>query len=61
MSLLRRIALGFPVSSWAHQRAWCVDSLAQPGARRYFIEWNPDGGVYGDLWAAFIGDTEYAA
>jgi heparosan-N-sulfate-glucuronate 5-epimerase len=48
MSVLRRIALGFPVSSWSHQRAWCVDSLAEPGARRYFIEWNPDDGVYGE-------------
>ncbi|MFY9710208.1 MAG: hypothetical protein WAK88_08575, partial [Candidatus Cybelea sp.] len=48
MSVLRRIALGFPVRSWSHQRAWCVDSLAQPGARRYFIEWNPDSSVYGE-------------
>jgi hypothetical protein len=48
MSLLRRIALGFPVSSWSHQRAWCVESLAEPGARRYFVEWNPDGSVYGE-------------
>lgn len=48
MSVLRRIALGFPVSSWSHQRAWCVESLAQPGARRYFIEWNPDSSVYGE-------------
>ncbi|HEY2555417.1 MAG TPA: D-glucuronyl C5-epimerase family protein, partial [Candidatus Cybelea sp.] len=48
MSVLRRIALGFPISSWAHQRAWCVDSLTEPGARRYFVEWNPDSSVYGE-------------
>ncbi|HEY1883285.1 MAG TPA: D-glucuronyl C5-epimerase family protein [Candidatus Cybelea sp.] len=48
MSLLRRVALGFPVSSWSHQRPWCVDSLTEPGARRYFVEWNPDSSVYGE-------------
>jgi ATP-binding cassette subfamily B protein len=32
--------------------------IAQVGSHDELLE---EGGVYGDLWAAFIGDTEYAA
>ena len=32
--------------------------IAQIGSHDELLE---EGGVYGNLWAAFIGDTEYAA
>jgi hypothetical protein len=43
--------------SWEHQRAWCVDSLAQPGARRYFIDWNPGNGIYGEDFTGAARDA----
>jgi hypothetical protein len=47
VSLLRRVALGFPVD-WKHQRGWSLDSVGKPGSGRYFIEWDPGSGVYGE-------------
>lgn len=47
MSVLRRIALGFPIS-WSHQRAWSLDSVCEPGAGSYFVEWDPGSGTYGE-------------
>ena len=48
--VLRRAALGFPLTSWSHRRPWNADSVAHPGAGRYFIEWDPGNGVYGEDW-----------
>ncbi len=45
--VLRRLALGFPVS-WSHQRAWSLESVCDPGAGRYFVEWDPGTGTYGE-------------
>ena len=47
MSVLRRIALGFPVA-WSHRRPWSLDSVSNPGAGAYFVEWDPGSGVYGE-------------
>jgi D-glucuronyl C5-epimerase C-terminus len=47
MSLLRRLALGFP-RDWTHRRGWSLDAIREPGAAPYFIEWDPGSGVYGE-------------
>ncbi len=48
--MLRKAALGFPLTSWSHRRRWSADSVAHPGAGAYFVEWDPSGGVYGEDW-----------
>ena len=47
MSALRRVALGFPLA-WSHRRGYSFSSLERPGEGRYFIEWDPGSGVYGE-------------
>ena len=47
MSVLRRLALGFPVS-WSHERRWSPESICEPGVGSYFIEWDPGSGTYGE-------------
>lgn len=47
MSVVRRIALGFPVT-WSHRRAHSLAAVARPGDAPYFISWEPHGGVYGE-------------
>jgi heparosan-N-sulfate-glucuronate 5-epimerase len=49
MSALRRVALGFPLA-WSHRRGYSFSSLERPGEGRYFIEWDPGNGVYGEDW-----------
>ena len=49
MSVLRRVALGFPLT-WSHRRAFDLGSISDPGASPYFIEWDPGNGVYGESW-----------
>lgn len=49
MSVLRRIARGFPLT-WEHRRSYVLDSVRDPGAAPYFIEWDPGSGVYGEDW-----------
>jgi hypothetical protein len=49
VSVLRRVALGFPLT-WEHRRDHCFDALADPGAAPYFIEWDPRDAVYGEDW-----------
>jgi hypothetical protein len=57
VSVLRQLALGFPVS-WSHSRAWSLDSIANPGAGVYFIEWDPGTGVYGEDWSNAPRDAQ---
>lgn len=49
MSVLRRMALGFPLV-WSHRRGYDFESISDPGASPYFIEWDPGNGVYGEDW-----------
>ncbi|HTU83312.1 MAG TPA: D-glucuronyl C5-epimerase family protein [Candidatus Acidoferrales bacterium] len=49
MSALRRLALGFPVA-WSHRRAFHFDEREAPATGRYFVEWDPGHGVYGEDW-----------
>jgi len=49
VSVLRRVALGFPLA-WSHRRAYCLESLSDPGRSPYFIEWDPGNGTYGEDW-----------
>ncbi|MGC1381456.1 MAG: D-glucuronyl C5-epimerase family protein [Candidatus Baltobacteraceae bacterium] len=46
---LRRFALGFPLT-WTHRRPYSVSGLSHPGEGRYFVEWDPGHGVYGEDW-----------
>lgn len=57
MSVLRRIALGFPLI-WSHQRKYLLDSVADPGGGPYFVEWDPGTGVYGEDWAGAPRDQQ---
>ena len=49
MSVLRRLALGFPVN-WSHRRDWSLKSIVRPGGDEYFVRWDPGSGVYGEDW-----------
>lgn len=57
MSMLRRLALGFPMN-WSHRRRWSLKSLAHPGAEEYFILWDPSGSLYGEEWTGAPRDPQ---
>ncbi len=57
MSVLRRIALGFPLSGRTARRTGSTRSR-KPGKGPYFIEWDPGSGVYGEDWSGAPRDAK---
>lgn len=49
MSALRRIALAFPIN-WSHRRGFSYGGCDQAGRGRYYVEWDPGNGVFGEDW-----------
>jgi heparosan-N-sulfate-glucuronate 5-epimerase len=46
---LRRLALGFPLT-WSHRRPYSVVGITRAARERYFVEWDPGHGAYGEDW-----------
>lgn len=47
MSVMRRVALGFPLE-WGHRRGYSFAAIDAPGNAPYFIKWDAGTGTYGE-------------
>lgn len=56
MTALRRLALAFPLN-WKHRRGFAFDGCAQAGIGRYYVEWDPGNGIFGEDWSTASRDA----